>query len=165
MYAGSVETDDGSWTFKLTMATSTASGLEWERSQSRRSEWSLARPRVSLRYLSSKQMFSTVVPCTGRESWLKEAREQCRSQLCTLRHQKAEQWHQSSIDSSWWLIRFRDDWILYPMCCTSLSLHCKTVNDNVVCWVLFNTGMTEFTVCWTPKCTGLVQLEKPWIFG
>lgn len=78
------------WTFKLTMATSTASGLERERSQSRRSEWSLARPRVSLRYRSSKQMFSTVVPCTGRKTGLKEPRERCRKQLCSLSHHEAE---------------------------------------------------------------------------
>lgn len=45
------------------MATSTASGFEWERSQSRSSEWSVAKLLVAGRYRSSKQMFSTVVPC------------------------------------------------------------------------------------------------------
>lgn len=45
------------------MATSTASWFEWEWSQSTRREWRLANLRVSGRYLSSKQIFSTVVPC------------------------------------------------------------------------------------------------------
>lgn len=46
----------------LTIATSIASWFERERSQSRRRAWSFAKLRVSGRYLSSKQMFSTVVP-------------------------------------------------------------------------------------------------------
>lgn len=80
------------WTFKLTMATSTASGLEWERSQSRRSVWSLARPRVSLRYLSSKQMFSTVVPCkrgAGGEHHCKNPRSSAGSSFGPSANRKA----------------------------------------------------------------------------
>lgn len=52
-------------------------------------------------------------------------------------------------DFSWWLIVLTDDWIRDPMCCTSLSLYCKTLNEDVVCWVLFNAGTAGFTVCWT----------------
>lgn len=51
----------------LTIATSIASWFERERSHSRRRAWSFAKLLVPGRYLSSKQMFSTVVLCINNK--------------------------------------------------------------------------------------------------